>query len=506
MKFVIIGQSESRASKNPNTCYLRTDNWNDFNFHTSFELSYVNEDGIAKTIGSIKIMNLGQTETERQLPQSPFLKLTNNYCSLGQEQAFYEELMSMPKNVRINILKALRDCVYDQRIFNKFKDENAMQTSLLRSVSIRNVKKTFRNILLGNVQLTPYRFQYALKENANCILDFQVMPDSTPPTNVHVLIGRNGVGKTRILSGIADALTKNKDSENTISLAGDITFINESEDARSFAKLVTIVFSAFDKFTPIKSNLVKGNIVYQYVGLKKFHTKDEDVEVVNLRSDQDLNRDFRGSLDTCLSSQRKLRWIEAIQILNSDPILAEYELDVLAQGENPVKQICKIFSHLSSGHRIILLSITKLVEFVEERTLVLIDEPETHLHPPLLASLTRALSNLLIKRNGVAIIATHSPVVLQEVPKSCVTIIDRIDSEFSFVRPTIETFGENVGTLTREAFRLEVTKSGFHELISGHLSQGVDYESLIDDFNDQIGSEGKAIARSIIVTRDDFDA
>lgn len=40
-----------------------------------------------------------------------------------------------------------------------------------------------------------------------------------------------------------------------------------------------------------------------------------------------------------------------------------------------------------------LLSITKLVEFVEERSLVLMDEPEAHLHLPLLSAFVRALSD-----------------------------------------------------------------------------------------------------------------
>jgi len=65
---------------------------------------------------------------------------------------------------------------------------------------------------------------------------------------------------------------------------------------------------------------------------------------------------------------------------------------------------------MSSGHAIVLLTITRLVATVEEKTLVLIDEPESHLHPPLLSAFIRALSELLYDRNGVSIIATHSPV------------------------------------------------------------------------------------------------
>ncbi len=58
------------------------------------------------------------------------------------------------------------------------------------------------------------------------------------------------------------------------------------------------------------------------------------------------------------------------------------------------------FDRLSSGHAIVLLTITRLVELVEERSLVLIDEPEGgHLHPPLLSAFVRALSDLLVQRN-----------------------------------------------------------------------------------------------------------
>jgi predicted ATP-dependent endonuclease of OLD family len=103
---------------------------------------------------------------------------------------------------------------------------------------------------------------------------------------------------------------------------------------------------------------------------------------------------------------------------------------------------------------------THLAEQVDERTLVPIDEPETHLHPPLLSAFIRALSDLLVDRNGVAIIATHLPVVLQEVPRTCVWKLRRSGSLLTAAPPEIETFGENVGVLTREAFGLEVTRSG----------------------------------------------
>jgi len=44
--------------------------------------------------------------------------------------------------------------------------------------------------------------------------------------------------------------------------------------------------------------------------------------------------------------------------------------------------VTPILSRMSSGHAVVLLTITRLVATVEEKTLVLLDEPESHLHPP----------------------------------------------------------------------------------------------------------------------------
>ncbi|WP_425580352.1 hypothetical protein [Streptomyces polychromogenes] len=67
----------------------------------------------------------------------------------------------------------------------------------------------------------------------------------------------------------------------------------------------------------------------------------------------------------------------------------------------------------------------------------------------MLAALTNALSNLLADRNGMAVVATHSPVVLQEVPTSCVHALERHGDELTARRPDLKTYGESVGELRR---------------------------------------------------------
>ena len=90
-------------------------------------------------------------------------------------------------------------------------------------------------------------------------------------------------------------------------------------------------------------------------------------------------------------------------LLNSDPIFANNGASALLSPQGTeegelVVSAQELFSRLSSGHKVILLTLTCLVAITMERTLVLMDEPENHLHPPLLSAFVRALSALLIQK------------------------------------------------------------------------------------------------------------
>lgn len=502
MKFYVNRNYRAQPKQGePRTCTLVGDNWDDFHFRTTFDLYYADAEGEAKKIGTVKVMTFDMKEgTSVEIPDE-FDSLDESYCSLGQEQSYYEELMGVNAEDREKILQGLRDCVHDQERFNKFEEQLAMQKSLLRGVSSKEVRKLYKSILKGKIELTPFHFVFNFNDDT-CDINVRVKPHSIPPTNVHVLIGKNGVGKTRLLAGIADCLAGNEDLEG-IGIEGGIDFPDRDEAPSRFANLVAVVFSAFDGFTPIPDSKVQSDIKYNYVGLKNI--PDNDDEEVKFKNEDDIIEDFEKSLEVCISTQRRSRWLDAIKALNSDTGFAELELHTLDYDDkDDIAVVHEHFSTLSSGHKIVLLSITKLVELVDERTLVLIDEPENHLHPPLLSSFIRALSNLLIQRNGVAIVATHSPVVLQEVPKSCVSVIRRSGDDFTVDRPSVETFGENVGILTHAVFGLEVTASGFYKMIAD-ASHATSYEDVVRQFHGQIGAEGKAMLRSLILEDDSGD-
>jgi hypothetical protein len=231
--------------------------------------------------------------------------------------------------------------------------------------------------------------------------------------------------------------------------------------------------------------------------LKRF-SEDEETALPPKTPD-DLAEDFVVSFKVCQKFEQKAaRWKKALETLEADPLFKEAEVASLTSEAEAKHK----FKKLSSGHKIVLLTITRLVEKVEEKTLVLIDEPEAHLHPPLLSAFIRALSDLLINRNGVAIIATHSPVVLQEVPKSSVWKLRRRGREIGIERPEMETFGENVGVLTREVFALEVTQSGFHKMLSDAATRENSFDAVVFHFGDALGAEARAILRAMFADKE----
>ncbi len=495
-----------RPPKEPtNHVYLITDHWDDwFTYQTMYSLAYVDNKGENHFIGSVKIGEVSLAKGRPNIPES-FEMLDERFFSLGQDVTYYEKLNELGDDIRYEILKGLNDIALLPDIYDQVYSENVMYRSLLRDVTSASVKGQYRRLAYGDSSLSHYKFKYfpaKLKSSLSEAVEFsfEVTPECNPPSNIHILIGRNGVGKTHLLNNMIHSLLDEHVNPDEVGY-----FESDAEEKREefFANLVSVTFSAFDTAEPPaeQTDASKG-MRYFCVGLKQPRSQKEGTMLP--KSTDQLLEEFVESAKSCCIGAKSVRWIRAINMLESDPMFKAAEVAELAEIKSDKKfheKAAYLFDKLSSGHKIILLTITRLVETVEERTLVLLDEPEGHLHPPLLSAFTRALSDLLIRRNGVALIATHSPVVLQEVPKSCVSILRRSGSQMAVDRPQLETFGENIGALTREVFGLEVTYSGFHKMLLDAVEEYDDYDSVVEHFNGELGMEAKAIIRALLATK-----
>lgn len=520
MEFFVQGQGIVAPSKSTSCVYLYADNWNDYSFVTMFQLTLYDDQGQSHEIGHIKIGFKGQTTdvpTYKKMPHQ-FSGLDNGFFSLGQAADYYRKMAALPNGLGMRILTALRDMVISPSIVDETKEEKVFEVSFLRDTSLSVIKGQYARVLEGKAELTDYKFKFVrpeVDEISAVKIGFKVRAESTPSTNVHAIIGRNGAGKTTLLNGMIDAIT----NKNSIGKFLDVSGWQESEISSDyFSSLVSVSFSAFDPFSPPQEqpDPSKGTC-YSYIGLKDPEEKDRHRTIAELRDD------CVKSLVTCFRSPEKTtRWKNAIEKLGSDENFSHMKLEQLAgvffgiqinapqlgQSDSDAflaeyfQKAIPYLSKMSSGHAIVLLTITRLVAAVQEKTLVLLDEPESHLHPPLLSAFIRALTELLTEQNGVAIVATHSPVVLQEIPKSCVWKIYRTGKSFAIKNPEIETFGENVGLLTSEVFNLEVERSGFHSLLINEVMTGESYDQIMSTYKQQLGLEGRSILSSLIANRD----
>lgn len=519
MKFKIISRSKLPHAAT-NAGFLISDSWNDyFKFITLFHLFVFDAKGKKYEIGSLKIGQFGMKEEPNVMasPDIPgdFESLDDSLFSLGQEEGYYENLNALGPELRSEILVCLKDVAFDEVLFERARLEPVMTSSLMRGFQVETVRGQLRRLAKGGARLSHFKFSYTGKKHGDeppLNLQFGIVPETIPPTNVHVLIGRNGVGKTQLLNHMSRALIHGDASSEEY---GKFLFesVDQPNEIAKFVNLVSVTFSAFDPFEAPETGNQDQSIEYSYVGLKfpKEISRKGEMEMSDFHPVQpkaalvknidDLAEDFEKSMAECRVGARNDRWRQALEVLSSDPLFAEADVTSLADSASDSKSVKSLFRRLSSGHKIVLLTITRLVEHVDEKTLVLIDEPEAYLHPPLLSSFIRALSNLLMDRNGVAIVATHSPVVLQEVPKTCVWKLRRSGNSAKADRPNIETFGENVGVLTRDVFGLEVTKSGFHRMIERAAASTNHFDIALDQLGNSLGSEALAILRGLIAEK-----
>lgn len=199
-----------------NSKVLYADNWDDYGYKTSFSLVIVDGAGVELRVGDVKIAYRGLSEgwAEDAIPDV-FPSLEPTFFSLGQDVEYYRNLVEfLPLEEVHAVLEALGDVAFSKERRDAASAEPAFNNSLLRAVNPTTIDHQFKRILEGHAPLTSYDFYYekiGIDDTAPLSLQFSVDPDVKPSSNVHILIGRNGVGKTTILNGMVASLVTPSD-------------------------------------------------------------------------------------------------------------------------------------------------------------------------------------------------------------------------------------------------------------------------------------------------------
>ena len=135
---------------------------------------------------------------------------------------------------------------------------------------------------------------------------------------------------------------------------------------------------------------------------------------------------------------------------------------------------------LSSGQSIILYIISEIVANIRFDSIILYDEPETHLHPNAISQLINTLYELVNEFQSYCIIATHSPLIIREIMSKNVFVIEREGNYPSIRKIGIESFGENLTVLTDEVFGNRGIPKQYKLILERMVNNGFNFDQIIN--------------------------
>lgn len=279
--------------------------------------------------------------------------------------------------------------------------------------------------------------------------------------DILILVGANGAGKSYFLSNISNNYRKlepnvsisSKVLENERIFHTNVININSklsyNEPKKFFENLVRALFPGNKNLLIFMLSVLENDPLFSFVSVvSKIDTLSEKI-----------NND-KSSMDTFLT--------EYIDQLYKDVEFGEF-FDSLSDGQRRVLEIIVVICRS--------LPYVKQKNKTQYWNLFLIDEPENSLHPPYITTLIKIIKDFQdINIYSSSIIATHSPMIVQEFTSDMVRIVRReVDEVGNHVRqnleiPSFETYGENIGILTDLIFGRDPLNTGFRQTLKNIVS------------------------------------
>lgn len=380
---------------------------------------------------------------------------------------------------------------------------NFLYNSFLRTTTLKEIKEIFYPLtVFGYSNSTVYysgdgkniiqavddrvkSINYSFKEDGidKGALNFKKNRNSKLPMNVFAVVGGNGSGKShKINQIIKEHLEGDKKFSQILhfSLSPFDNIINDGirkeindkgkdSDGEIFYEKVGFVSV---KYPPILEVLKKAEAL-ALTDVKKYLDQKSSKYLV---ADNTLKEGFEGEISIkesfsyyiqnllidLIASEDKLKmWGDCLNFFSFeswvDDIINAF------QDRNISKNDIEKIDTLSSGQATILLYITKLVSSINQGSLVIFDEPETFMHPPMVKAFIRAVSEIVNNNKAFCLIATHSPVIIQEIPHCN---IYRLDPNHELKNTNYKTYGQNLDTLYNNIYGLALQQTGYNSFFN----------------------------------------
>lgn len=466
-----------------------------------------------------------------------------HFISLLDRDANYRDLASWTRSTEelYEILFSISDVVYTRHI-NAYRSEilNALintqnfRLAMLRSGSAyqafhrgsRHLRSGSRPHLNDGRQ--GFSFKCTLKgfESSNHELNISYVDTPFYEDRAHCLIGINGSGKTRLLKELLLTLGKRADPSDTeIFLDNHLTGATSEVqcNAPAFNRVLTF---ASDLQQSYPSN-TRTDSFFEYMHFPLVQIEGETSPasekmarmLVSITRDPDLLANTHNRYDLLRESLRGYVDIENIYIpMTSDSTEISNNIrlvdgaawirlgDVIRPGGE--QRLLELSSRLdedreltfigddderiqlSSGQLVFFKFGLHFISYVEIGTLVILDEPETHLHPNLVCDFMTLLQKVLKITKSVALIATHSPYVIREVPTHCVhTLTADEDGAIQTGSVYLKTLGASISSISQAVFGDPTIKKYYEELATQLASSGRTLEQIINEYQEILSPE-----------------
>lgn len=425
------GSFQTSPSVFPSVQLVYDDGWNDYGYYTRFVMYYYRAQGDYAFIGDVRILK-GENSDTFDAIEKAFTTLGQDSCSLGFDKDYYVNMHNCLGEQKWPILKAMRDVACYPLLRSQFENNEIYYTSLLRDEG-RDMLEYGIYYAMGRSLQDSFSFQYRFKPEYS-EQRYPITFDFTPGRKndylkIYGIIGENGVGKTTFLRKLPKALSR----RNQEDFEGQLPL---------YSKIIAVSFSPFDIFADLKPSPWFN---YVYCGLMDEVGKVKDVTEVRKTLIEQFVRINEQSLGN--------DWKEAME-----EVMDNEELNLLSEVDGDMKVLLKddftvdTLMSFSSGQRNMLLSMSSIISNIGPHSLLLIDEPEQHMHPNGITAIMRSLFFLVRKFNSYAIITTHSPLVIRELVGDRVYVMRRSGKILDVSKIPIESFGEDVSVLIDRIF------------------------------------------------------
>lgn len=319
------------------------------------------------------------------------------------------------------------------------------------------------------------------------------------PDRVHCIIGANGVGKSRLLASLVERLS----TEHT---RGGISFHDEPEQ-EMLPRFNRVLAYTSEIDAPISAKLSNASTLdYQHYSLTApiGENQDDGHSVSMARMLIDLVReeplDKGKGLNRLSMFKRSLGRHVDLSLLcipiedNSSDAMVFKDLEARkwarfeqlgSVGEQRKLEVTGSLDQtrelgfidydghpirISSGQRSFTRFCLHFLTFSDAGMLVVMDEPETHLHPNLVSAFCVLLNDVLKMTRSIAVVATHSVFVVRESITQCNHIVRINEDDEVFIEHVyMKTLGASPTSLSISIFGDDLAKK-YHGIIAKEIA------------------------------------